>query len=183
VPLRDADALLNMIAAHQRITRRTGYRIADAGVDRLERNVTRRTPIDTNPYRHRPERPRGSLRASVHRSGPVVLVARGGRESYEGEVLTDDPIARFVEFDTAAHKIRARTPGGRLRFQSRNGFVGKDGRTYPPGTWVSIEEVSHPGTRGQHMFSLGAWATEREYEAYAREPLARWKREVESVHT
>jgi hypothetical protein len=183
MPLRDPDALLDLIDAHQRITRRAGYRIADAGVDRLERNVKRRTPIDTNPYRHRPERPRGSLRADVHREGPVVLIVRAGRERYEGEVLTYDPIARYVENDTPPHRIHARRPGGRLLFQSRYGFTGRDGRSYPPGTWVSVEEVNHPGTKGQHMFSLGAWATEREYASYAAEPLQRWKREVESVHT
>jgi hypothetical protein len=183
VPLRDPDALLDMIDAHARITHRTGQRIADAGVDRLERNVRRRTPIDTNPFRHRPERPRGSLLASVHRNGPVVLVVVAGRASWRGEVLTYDPIARYVEHDTPPHKIRARTPGGRLRFQSRYGFVGRDGQLYPPGTWISVGEVNHPGTKGQHMFSLGAWATEREYASYARDPLQRWKREVESVHT
>jgi hypothetical protein len=182
VPLTDPDALLDLIDAHQGITRRAARRIADAGTDRLERNVRRRTPIDTNPFRHRPERPRGSLRASVHRREAIVFVVRGGREAYECEVLSEDPIARLVEFDTPPHRIRAR-PGGRLRFQSRHGFVGRDGRAYPPGTWVSVEEVHHPGTTGQHMFSLGAWATEREYAEYAREPLLRWKREVESVHT
>lgn len=183
MPIRDANALLDLIDAHQRITRRTARRIADAGVDRLERNVTRRTPVDTSPFRHRPERPRGTLRASVHRREQIVRVVRGGVESYQGEVLTLDPIARYVEEDTPAHRIRARTPGGRLLFQSRYGFTGRDGRFYPPGTWVSVEEVNHPGTKGAHMFSLGAWATEREYADYARDPLQRWKREVESVHT
>jgi hypothetical protein len=172
-----------MIDAHRRITARTAHRIADAGVDRLERNVRRRTPVDTNPYRHKPERARGSLLASVHRGELVVHVVRAGRDYYEGEVLTYDPIARLVEFDTPPHKIRARTPGGRLRFQSRYGFTGRDGRFYPPGTWVGIEEVNHPGTKGAHMFSLGAWATEREYASYAVGPLQQWKREVESVHT
>lgn len=183
MPLTDPDALLDLVDAHVGITRRTARRIADAGVDRLERNVKRRTPIDTNPYRNRPDRPRGSLRASVHRDEHIVLVIRGGREAWHGEVLTYDPVARYVEEDTPPHTIRARKPGGRLVFQSRHGFTGKDGVFYPPGTWVSVEEVEHPGTKGAHMFLLGAWATEREYAAYAREPVMRWKHEVESVHT
>jgi hypothetical protein len=182
VPLTNPDALVQLVDAHQGITRRTARRIADAGVDRLERNVKRRTPIDTNPFRHKPERPRGTARASVKRRASVHFVVRGGRESYEGLVESDDPIIRYVEFDTPPHKIRARQPGGRLRFQSRHGFTGKDGVFYPPGTWISVEEVDHPGTKGAHMFTLGAWATEREYRQYASEPLARWKREVESVH-
>lgn len=182
MPLSNPDALTEMIDAQRRITRRTARRIADAGVDRLERNVQRRTPIDTNPFRHNPERPRGTLRRSVHRRTGVTFTVRGGRESYRGLVETLDPIAPYVEKDTPAHTIRPHDPGGRLVFQSRHGFTGKDGRVYPPGTWVSVEEVKHPGTKGAHMFTLGAWATEREYARYARDPLARWKAAVESVH-
>lgn len=174
---------MDLVGAHERITRRAARRIADAGVDRLERNVQRRTPIDTNPFRHNPERPRGTARASIKRRADVEFTVRGGHETYRGLVESDDPIIRYVEFDTPPHTIRSRTPGGRLRFQSRHGFVGADGRFYPPGTWVSVEEVEHPGTKGAHMFSLGAWATEREFRQYATDPLARWKREVESVHT
>jgi len=183
MPLTDPDALLDMIDAHQGATRRAARRIADAGVDHLERSVQRRTPIDTNPYRAKPERPRGSLRRSIHRRAGVDFVVRGGRESYRGTVETFDPIARYVEFDTPPHIIRPRTPGRRLRFQSRHGFVDRDGEFHPPGTWITVTEVKHPGTKGSHMFTLGAWATEREFRAYARDPLARWKHEVESVHT
>jgi hypothetical protein len=183
VPLTDPDALLDMIDAHIGITRRTARDIANAGVDHLEQAIRRRTPIDTNPYRHNPDRPRGSLRASVQRRAGVDFTVRGGREAYRGEVQTFDPIVRYVETDTPAHTIRPRTPGGRLRFQSRHGFVGKDGEFYPPGTWISVEEVEHPGTKGSHMFTLGAWATEREFRVYAAGPIARWKRQIESVHT
>lgn len=183
MPLKDPGALLDMLEAHASITRRTARRIADAGVDRLERNVQRRTPIDTNPYRSRPERPRGSLRRSIRRRAGVDLVVRGRRESYRGDVETFDPVARYVEFDTPPHIIQARRPGGYLRFQSRYGFVDRNGEVHPPGTWITIHEVHHPGTKGAHMFTLGAWATERQFADYAREPLGRWKHEVESVRT
>lgn len=178
-PLENPHALDRMLDSHERATRRTGERIAEAGVDHLERSIRRRTPIDTNPFRHRPDRPRGSLKRSVHRIVGVRFVLRGGRESWEGEVVSFDPVARLVEFDTAPHTIRAREPGGKLRFQSRDGWTGEDGTVYPPGTWVTVEEVHHPGTKGQHMFSLGALATEAEIDQYARDPLGRWKREVE----
>lgn len=183
MPLTNPGALLGMLEAQQRITRRTAGRIADAGVDRLERNVQRRTPIDTNPYRSRPERPRGSLRRSVRRRAGVLYVVRGGRGEYRGAVETFDPVARYVEFDTPPHVIRARRPGGFLRFQSRYGFVDRHGEVHPPGTWITIREVNHPGTKGAHMFTLGAWATERQFASYARDPIGRWKFEVESVHT
>jgi hypothetical protein len=177
-PLENADSLDRMLHAHERATRRTGERIAEAGVDHLERSIRRRTPIDTNPYRHRPDRPRGSLKRSVHRLVGVRFVLRGGRESWEGEVVSFDPVARLVEFDTPPHTIRARD-GGKLHFQSRDGWTDTDGVFHPPGTWVTIEEVHHPGTKGQHMFSLGALDTEAQIDDYAREPLGRWKRDVE----
>lgn len=182
-PLENADALIHMIDAHERTTRRTAERIAEAGTDRLERNVRRRTPIDTSPFRHKPERPRGTLKLSVQRAGDLTVRVRGRLTTYTGEVISDDPIWIWVEEDTLPHKIRAKNPGERLRFQSENGFVGADGTTYPPGTWVSVEEIDHPGTKGQHMMTLGALDTEAQTEEFARDPIARWKREVESVHT
>lgn len=176
-PMVGRDALTDMIDAHVRATERCAGRIADAGFERFERNVYRRTPVDTNPFRHRPGRPRGTLRRSLRRGH----LERDG-DVYTGLLIFDDPVARLVEFDTPPHVIRPNTPGGRLVFQSRDGWVDDDGIFHPPGTWVSVEEVHHPGTKGQHMMSLGALETEREIDEWARDPLARWKREVESVH-
>lgn len=181
MPLENPDALLHLLAAHADATERAGLRIADAGTDRLERNVRRRTPVDTNPFRTRPDRPRGTLKASVHRQPGLERIRRSRHAAYRGTVETFDPVARYVEKDTPPHVIRAR-PGGMLHFQSRDGWVGKDGTVYPPGTWVTIHEVHHPGTKGQHMFSRGALATEEEVPEFARDPLNRWRREVESVH-
>jgi hypothetical protein len=181
VPLTDPDALLDMVDAHVKATRRAARRIANAGVDRLERSVRRRTPIDTNPYRHRPERPRGAAKASLRHKPGVELVVRGGRESYRGEVSSDDPVILLLEKDQAPREIRAKAPGGLLHFQSRHGFTDRVGVFHPPGTWVSIEVVHWPGSKGTHALSLGALQTEREIDEYARDPLARWKHEVESV--
>lgn len=181
--LRNPDALVNLVARHEEITRGVGRRIADAGTDTMETEIRERTPVDTNPYRWRPERPRGALKASVHRVEGILVEVLGGVTRYIGEVVSFDPIVRYVEFDTPPHKIRPRDPNGRLRFQSRDAFVGKDGKLYPPGTWVSVEEVNHPGTQGQHMFTLGALAAEQFLPEYGAPELARWKREVEAVRT
>lgn len=182
MPLVGADALVELVDAYEQASDRAARRIADAGVDRLERNVRRRTPIDTNPFRNRPERPRGALKRSVHRLEGLRRVVSGGRPSYSQDVVSYDPVADYVEFDTPPHVIRPRIAGGYLHFQSRDGFTGRDGVYYPPGTWVTVAEVHHPGTKGQHMFSLGALDTEAELPDFARGPLAQWKREVESVH-
>lgn len=181
MPLTDPDALVDMVDAHAGITHRTARRIADIGVDRLERNIRRRTPIDTNPYRHRPERPRGAAKASLHRKPGVELEVHGGRESYHGEVSSDDLVILLLEEDQAPREIRATKPGGFLHFQSRHGFTDRVGVFHPPGTWVSVEVVHWPGSKGTHALSLGALQTEREIDEYARDPLARWKHEVESV--
>lgn len=178
-PLVNGDALERMVDSHVRATSRVARRIVDRGTDRMERATRRRTPVDTNPYRHRPERPRGSLRKSVHRLEGILMVAMATRDRWIGEVVSFDPIVRHVEFDTVPHEIRAKG-GGRLLFQSRHGWTSDDGTYNPPGTWVSVEVVSHPGTKGQHMFSLGAFEAEREFDLDAAPELARWKREVES---
>jgi hypothetical protein len=183
-PLQGADSLMGMLEAHETATQRSAERIADAGTDRLERNIKRRTPVDTSPFRHKPERPRGALKDSVHRTeGLVTKQVRARLRTITGEVISDDPIWIWVEEDTLPHTIRARVPGERLRFQSANGFVGADGTDYPAGTWVEVDEVEHPGTKGQHMMTLGALDTEAQTEEIARDPVGRWRHEVESVHT
>lgn len=179
MPLVNPHSLTRMVGSHERATGRAARRIADAGTDRMEREIVRRTPIDTNPFRYRPGRPRGTARGSIHRLPGLREQHRWGRTQYVGDVKGSDPILRYIEFDTPPHIIRARAPGGRLHFQSRHGWTNDDGVHFPPGTWVTIEEVHHPGTKGQHMFSLGALDAERAIDAIARSPLVQWKREVE----
>lgn len=178
-PFLGRGSLVAMVASHERITTQAAEEVADAGTDRLEREIVRRTPIDTNPFRHNPERPRGTARASIKRDAGLRRSSAQGFRQIIGDVRGSDPILIYIEFDTPPHTIRAHA-GGRLRFQSRHGFTGRDGVHYPPGTWVSVEEVRHPGTKGQHMFSLGALATDRALEQIATGPLARWRRRVEN---
>lgn len=182
MPLENPDALLDMLDEQERITRDAAHRIADAGVDRLEANVKRNTPVDTNPYRHDPERPRGTLRESFHRRPGLEIVVRGDRETYEGAVESEDEIAGWIEEGTLAHIIRAKV-GRFLHFQSRDGFVGKDGIFHPPGTWVTVSKVEHPAVAGAHMCSIGALTTELEIDDWSRDELERWKGEIEAVHT
>lgn len=177
-PFVNQRALVRMIDSHMGSTSKAARAIADAGTDRLEREIVRRTPIDTNPFRYNPDRPRGTARASIARDKGLREQHRWNRTQYVGDVRGKDPILIYIEFDTPAHTIRA-SPGKRLVFQSRHGWTDEDGRIHPPGEWVSVEEVHHPGTKGQHMFSLGALATESELEQLAHGPLQVWKRDVE----
>jgi len=182
MPFENPDALLDMLAEQETITRDAAHRMADAGIDALEAAVKRNTPVDTNPYRHEPERPRGTLRASVHRRAGVEIVIRAGRETYEGEVLSEDEVAGWVESGTPAHTIHAHG-NGYLRFQTRYGFTGKDGIFYPPGTWISVRKVDHPAVAGAHMMAIGALIAEQEIDEWSRDALEQWKREMESVRT
>lgn len=182
-PLEDGDALVRLVDRHQAITEGVGRRLADAGTSTMEEEIRERTPVDTSPFRSRPDRPRGALKASIHRTEGILVEVLGGVTRYIGEVVSFDPIVRYVEFDTPPHTIRPRTPGGHLRFQSRDGFQGHDGKWYPPGTWITVEEVHHPGTKGKHMFTLGALAAEQLFESDARPELERWRREIEAVRT
>jgi hypothetical protein len=150
--------------------------MADAIGDGFVENIKRNTPVDTNPFRNDPDRPPGSLRESMERTA-TRRMTRGGVPAFGGEAFTRDPIAEFVEWDTPPHEIRARD-GGRLTFQSRDGFTDADGVFHPPGTWVSVEKVDHPGTRGAHMFSIGALITEAELERLCAPALARWERAI-----
>jgi hypothetical protein len=140
--------------------------MADAGLDAFQANVRRNTPIDTNPYRDRPGRPRGALRASIERT-PVERGRSALGTGWGGRVFTEDPIAPFVEWDTAAHMIFPRTPGGTLHWRDR--ATGED--RFSRG-------VRHPGTKGQHMFSIGAAITEHELHAIFRPALDVWEKAV-----
>lgn len=138
--------------------------IAEAGGARLERNIRELTPVDESPYRFKPARPRGTLKASVHAEG--VEPHRSSRGvGWQRRVVTDDPVAPYVEWTTRPHEIRPRRPGGRLHWQDSHGHH-----------YATL--VHHPGTKGQHMFSRGAAVTERELPQIAAEPLRQFAREL-----
>jgi hypothetical protein len=150
---------------------RAARRIAKDGTDRLVANTKRNTPIDTNPYRYRPGRPRGHLRASIE-DGPVLPVQTPAGRGYRGTARTFDDVAPHVEWDTRPHRIEPREPGGTLHWRDRE-----------TGDHRFAKGVDHPGTSGQHMFAIGAAITEAEVEAIARPALRDFERELVPLRT
>lgn len=179
MPMVNPDALDDLFDPLEEATERCFHEIAEAGADYLERSVRDRTPVDTNPFRHRKDRPRGTLRDSLERDPELREGTRRGFRALFCTVRFTDPIAPKVEEDTPPHTIRAKD-GGMLRFQTRYGYTGADGTFRPPGSWVTVEEVHHPGTKGAHMLSRGALATELTIDFWARDPLRDWARRVQS---
>lgn len=134
----------------RRFARRTTGKVGEE----LRKRVRRHTPIAS------PGTP--EIRAS-YESSAMWIRARGGRrpgtlyESWEvgevtvsegagGEVftvpvLTHDPVAPHVEWDTMPHLIFPRG-GGVLTIPTRFGMV-------------FAKMVMHPGTRGSHMMATG----------------------------
>jgi hypothetical protein len=174
MPLRNPDALENLLAPLEEVTDLCFRELADAGTDRLKGEVAERTPVDTNPYRHREGRPRGTLRDSLERVPGLREGTRRGFSTLTGTVRFTDPVASLVEDDTPPHTIRAKD-GGMLHFQTRYGYTTATGDFRPPGSWVTVEEIQHPGTKGAHMLSRGALATEMTIDRWAIPALTRWR--------
>ena len=126
--------------------------------DFMEREVKRNTPVDTSAFRDPNGRKRGTLRASIKR-GPITRDR--ARDAYVVRVTTDDPIAEFVEWNTKPHRIRPRKPGGTLAFRNQK-----------TGGMIFAKGVKHPGTKGAHMFALGAAKTEASVGEIARPALS-----------
>lgn len=179
MPFVNPHALDDLLDPLEEATDATFRDLAQKGTDELERNVRDRTPVDTNPYRHREDRPRGTLRDSLEQDPELREGTRRGLRTLVGTVRFTDPIAPKVEDDTPPHTIRAKN-GGMLRFQTRYGYMGKDGVFRPPGSWVTVEEIQHPGTKGAHMLSRGAAATEFTIDRWALGPLGRWRERLRS---
>lgn len=145
---------------------RAARRITDAGGDRLKLNTRRNTPIDTSPFRDKPGRPRGALRASIHRSRIERYVSSRG-SGFRVRVLTEDPAGPHVEWPTRPHWITPRRPGGALRWRDQES-----------GDVRFAKRVWHPGTNGVHMFALGAAKTEAQLGEIAAPALALFRREL-----
>lgn len=142
-----------------------GEAIALEALEEFQDYVKDNTPIDTNPYRDRPGRPRGAARDSVERSR---VVKRAG--AWRGSVFTEDEVFPFIEWDTPPHTIRPKDPDGWLSWRDR--------RT---GERIFAKEVRHPGTKGQHSFAIGAAKTEAELERIAQPALAAFARDLVRV--
>jgi hypothetical protein len=151
---------------HPEACERTAREIADDGLEHFQSHVRRNTPIDTNPYRDRPGRPRGSARESVKRT-PVRHVNTATGPAFVGSVFSDDEVFPFIEWDTPPHTIRPKEPGGTLHWRDRSS-----------GEHRFAKEVHHPGTKGQHPFAIGAAVTEAELDTIAEPHLAGFEREL-----
>lgn len=140
-------------------------RAGDAAGDRLVAVTKRNTPIDTNPWHDHAGRPPGTLRESVQR-GPVERHRTVLGSGIRVRVFTEDRVAPFVEESTRPHEIRPRGRGV-LSF-----------RVAPDGRRVYAGVVHHPGTRGQHMFAIGALILEAELDGVLAEPLRLFAEEL-----
>lgn len=110
--------------------------------DDLRDRVRAHTPVATPPpgawseWLHARRRLPGTLRDSWE-----VHVHELPGERYVVDVVTQDPVAPYVEWDTEPHLIVPKEPGGVLRFWDREGAL------------QFARSVHHPGTRGQHMMA------------------------------
>lgn len=147
---------------HERINPRLGGFAArdiagDAG-DRWHFVTTQNTPVET-----------GNLRTSWYLDPAIGANRRSfyGFPAYEVVVATDVDYAPYVEWDTRPHEIRPIPPNTRLHFFDRHGNE------------VFATRVSHPGTRGQHMMSIGAHVVETTLDEIGEPGLERFVAAVE----
>lgn len=116
----------------------------------LQRRVRRHTPvahgfegesISDFTFRRSGHRRPGTLRDSWEMGEVTFAVSAAGvREVYTVPVLTHDPVAPHVEWDTRPHIIRPKNVDGVLVFESEGGTV-------------FAKLVHHPGTTGAHMLA------------------------------
>lgn len=142
--------------------------MADDGTDSLLEHVIEYTPVSyANSAFQRfggfeVAREPGTLKRSWRRR-PVVETVHGLEPAFRGEVYTDDPVAPYVEWNTAPHPIDPKKPGGMLRF-----------RVWPTGQVVFARHVDHPGTTGQHMMGLASARVEALFGTVTYPALQRW---------
>jgi hypothetical protein len=137
--------------------------MAEKGGERMTERTRMNTPIHF-----------GELRASIKQKMTVVYPSARGMV-YESGVETNVSYAPYVEQGTGIHGpmhrpfiITPKRPDGWLRWI--NPVTGKP---------VFAKRVVHPGSPGQHMFSIGASMSEHEFYEFAQPILTRWKYEVE----
>jgi hypothetical protein len=114
----------------------------------------------------------------------VERAFHAGQQVYEGRCQTFDPVAPDVEWPTKPHTIRPREdrgPASVIATRRPRGTV-QDGRAalswVGPGGRHFAKVVHHPGTRGAHMFAIGAAITEAEVPAIAEPALRIFERDV-----
>ena len=66
----------------------------------------------------------------------------------------------YVEFDTVAHVILPKRPGGCLAFPKKGFAITRPGQKLPANQMVFTKKVKHPGTKGQ-FFIAKSWNRSR----------------------
>jgi hypothetical protein len=147
-----------------------GLRVALRCQRRLRELVVEFTPMSDDPFREYPGRLHGTLKRSWE-LGEVIV----GEDTFRVVVLTEDPVAPHVEWDTAPHRIRPKPE--RVAAAAAQGKRAMlrwwDRRT---GQMVFAHEVLHPGTSGAHMMARALDALEQEWPVIVREEIAGWTR-------
>lgn len=154
------------------VTKATAMRMAHKGGDRMTELTVENTPVGGREF---PGEGGGNLRSSW-RQIPVTKARNLLGEGYESGVETDVEYAPYIEHGWglwgprhSKYEIRPKTPGGFLRFRSRE-----------TGEWVYARRVMHPGAPGQHMVAIAAEMVEAEFE-HLMSPLVRdWTRAIEA---
>lgn len=159
--------------------RRFGRKVSEKVGDDLLKRVRRHTPI---------AKPGAAEIAASYGSSGAWLRARGGRApgtlwqswhvgdvaiEFEGArfrvpVLTHDPVAPHVEWDTLPHLIVPRKPGGVLTIPTVGGMV-------------FARLVHHPGTRGVHMMATALAEIAASWQRTAHEEWASEARRIWSA--
>lgn len=155
-------------------------RIADDVGDALETATKRKTPIDKS---FAPGRPRGTARESVHRT-KVEKTFVAASVAFRVRVRTEDPLFPYIEWTTRPHIIRPRADReaatvietGKPRGTQKDGRASLSWRG--PGGRVFAKVVHHPGTKGQHPFSLAALQVSGELRGIAVPALREFERDL-----
>lgn len=181
----EGDNLVDMIDHLQRVSMRTGHRMAENMQKQGEHNIRINTPVATFHLRE-------SYKRSPIKRQLASTELNWAAYAWEGTVYTEVEYALFVELGTGLwgpkrkkYKIAPKKPGGVLAFtpymHMPNGGVILDVQGAPvAGKLITVRFVMHPGSPGQHMFKIGTTLTEAEYREWSAEPLRLWKSEVES---
>lgn len=139
--------------------------MADDNGANMTRWIIRNTPVEGF-VKNIGER---HLRDRIFQKETIVFIDTLGRKVYETGTYTEVDYAPFVEEDTQPHEIRPKPPNTVLTWIDRN-----------TGQRVFARKVEHPGTRGAHMFAIGAAMAEHEFERASAAALRQFERIVET---
>lgn len=133
--------------------------------NRLQENTKALAPVAERPFRGRDDRAPGTFKRSIER-GRVERGMGVRGMTMRVQVFSEDEAGPFIEYDTRAHVIRPRKPGGRLHWRG------------PGGEHIFARAVQHPGTTGQHIFARGALETEAQVGEIAAPAMQAFKRDL-----